>query len=260
LLNQKKITPAGLLNLFVVYIVWSSTYLAIRIGIRPGAGFEPFYFGGLRVLTAGLLLLLWGLVRRKKISLSKEDLITLAGSGFLLWIGGNGLVVWAEKQVDSGFAALILSSIPIWVVFIDTLIDSRISSMRVILSLFVGFLGILTLSFPLFINDVEADLLSIAALIIASISWSSGLVLQTRRPVALSQSISSGYQQLFGGIFFLLIAVLVQEPLPRPTPEAWLSLGYLIIFGSLIAFTSFVSALQLLPTRIVTTYAYVNPV
>ena len=118
----------------------------------------------------------------------------------------------------------------------------------------------MVLSFPVLTSGVRADLLSILAAVIASISWSSGLVLQTRNPVALNQGVSSGYQQLFGGIFYALIALVVGESLPSPTTQAWFAWGYLVVFGSLIAFTSFVTALQMLPTRLVTTYAYVNPV
>ena len=90
--KTKKVTPAGLANLFIVYFIWGSTYLAIRIGIRDGSGFEPFWFGGLRVLTAGILLILWGLLRGKNIRPSKKDLFVLAATGLLLWIGGNGLI------------------------------------------------------------------------------------------------------------------------------------------------------------------------
>ena len=258
--NGKKVTSAGLLNLLIVYLVWGSTYLAIRIGVRDGSGFEPFWFGGMRVITAGIILLTWGFVRGKKIRPTKKDLLVLAGSGFLFWIGGNGMVVWAEQQVDSGIAALIVATVPIWVALFDSLLDSRILSLKVILSLVVGFLGILVLSMPVLTSGTRANLWSILALFLASFSWASGLVLQTRRPVALSLGISSGIQQLFGGVFFILIALLVREPLPTPTVHAWLSWGYLVIFGSLIAFTSFVSVLQLLPTRLATTYAYVNPV
>ncbi len=258
--NDKKVTPAGLINLFIVYFIWGSTYLAIRVGIRTGSGFEPFGFGGLRVITAGIILLTWGLIRGKKIVPSKKDLLILAGSGFLLWIGGNGLVVWAEQQVDSSVAALVVASMPIWEAFINSLQDSRIPSIRVSLSLLIGFLGILILSKPVLSSGVRADLVSILALLLASFSWSLGLILQTRHPVDLSRSVSSGYQQLFGGIFFILIALIVREPLPHPTFQAWLAWGYLVLFGSVIAFTSFVSALQLLPTRIVTTYAYINPI
>lgn len=258
--NKRKVTPAGLIHLFVVYFVWGSTYLAIRIGIRSGAGFEPFWFGGMRVFTAGIILLGWGLIRGKNLRLSKKDLLILAGSGFLLWIGGNGLVVWAEQQVNSGIAALVVATVPIWVAFLDSIMDSRIPTLKVILSLIIGFLGIFILSLPVLTSGIRADLLSILALLLASLSWASGLVLQTRHPVALSRGVSSGYQQLFGGIFFALIALIVREPLPTPTTEAWLAWGYLVIFGSVIAFTSFVTALQILPTRLVTTYSYVNPV
>ena len=258
--DKRKVTPAGLINLFIVYLIWGSTYLAIRIGIRSGAGFEPFWFGGMRVFTAGIILLGWGLIRGKEIRPSKKDLLILMGSGFLLWIGGNGLVVWAEQQVNSGIAALVVATIPIWVAFLDSILDSRIPTLPVILSLIVGFLGIFILSLPVLTSGIRADLLSILALLLASFSWSAGLVLQTRHPVALSRGVSSGYQQLFGGIFFAVIALIVREPLPTPTTQAWLAWGYLVIFGSVIAFTSFVTALQILPTRLVTTYSYVNPV
>ncbi|NOQ40270.1 MAG: EamA family transporter [Anaerolineales bacterium] len=258
--DKRKVTPAGLVHLFIVYFVWGSTYLAIRIGIRSGAGFEPFWFGGMRVFTAGIILLGWGLIRGKNLRLSKKDLLILAGSGFLLWIGGNGLVVWAEQQVNSGIAALVVATIPIWVAFLDSILDSRIPTLPVILSLIVGFLGIFILSLPVLTSGIRADLLSILALLLASFSWSAGLVLQTRHPVALNRGVSSGYQQLFGGIFFAVIALIVREPLPTPTTQAWLAWGYLVIFGSVIAFTSFVTALQILPTRLVTTYSYVNPV
>jgi len=258
--DKRKVTPAGLIHLFIVYFVWGSTYLAIRIGIRSGAGFEPFWFGGMRVFTAGIILLGWGLIRGKEIRPSKKDLLVLMGSGFLLWIGGNGLVVWAEQQVNSGIAALVVATIPIWVAFLDSILDSRIPTLPVILSLIVGFLGIFILSLPVLTSGIRADLLSILALLLASFSWSAGLVLQTRHPVALNRGVSSGYQQLFGGIFFAVIALIVREPLPTPTTQAWLAWGYLVIFGSVIAFTSFVTALQILPTRLVTTYSYVNPV
>ena len=258
--DKRKVTPAGLIHLFIVYFVWGSTYLAIRVGIRSGAGFEPFWFGGMRVFTAGIILLGWGLLRGKNLRLSKKDLLILAGSGFLLWIGGNGLVVWAEQQVNSGIAALVVATVPIWVAFLDSILDSRIPTLKVILSLIIGFSGIFILSLPVFTSGIRADLLSILALLLASFSWASGLVLQTRHSVALNRGVSSGYQQLFGGIFFALIALIVQEPLPTPTTQAWLAWGYLVIFGSVIAFTSFVTALQILPTRLVTTYSYVNPV
>jgi drug/metabolite transporter (DMT)-like permease len=258
--TAKNVTPAGLIHLFIVYFVWGSTYLAIRVGIREGAGFGPFWFGGLRVLVAGTILILWGALRGRNVRPSKKDLLVLAATGLLLWIGGNGLVVIAERQIDSNLAALVVASTPIWVAMMDTIIDSQMPSGRVILFLIIGFLGIVTLSYPVLTSGVRADFLSVLAVFIASISWSAGLVLQTRKPVALDRGVSSGFQQLFGGVFFAIIALSIGETLPSPTTEAWMAWGYLVIFGSIIGFTSFVSALQILPTRLVTTYAYVNPV
>lgn len=258
--DNRKITPAGLVNLFSVYFIWGSTYLAIRIGIKEGSGFQPFWFGGLRVLAAGTILVLWGALRKKKFLPSRKDLLVLAASGFLFWIGGNGMVILAEQHLDSGLAALVVSTTPIWVALFESVLDKKMPSPLLIISLITGFGGIVVLSYPLLSSGIRADVLSILALLLASLSWSCGLVLQARKPVSVSRGVNSGYQQLFGGLFYALIALLVREPFPAPTQEAWMAWGYLVLFGSIIAFTSFVSALQLLPASLVTTYAYVNPV
>ncbi len=257
---ERKISRTGLAHLGVVYLVWGSTYLAIRIGVRPGAGFTPFIFGTMRVLPAGIILLLIGLLRKKSLRLNSRDFITLFLSGFFLWIGGNGLVVWSEQQVDSAVAALIVATVPIWVAGLDAVLDRKKPRLMLLGSLLVGFLGIVVLSMPVLLSGVRADLVSILTLVIASLSWSIGLTIQARRPVSVSRGVSSGFQQLFGGLLFFLIAWLGTESWTEPTLEAWGALFYLMIFGSILAFTSFVSVLQLLPTSIATTYAYVNPI
>ena len=257
---ERKISRTGLAHLGVVYLIWGSTYLAIRIGVRPGAGFTPFIFGTMRVLPAGLILLLIGLLRKKSLKLDRRDFLTLFLSGFFLWIGGNGLVVWSEQQVDSAVAALIVATVPIWVAGLDAVLDRSKPRLMLLGSLLIGFLGIIILSMPVLLSGVRADLVSILTLVVASLSWSIGLTIQARRPVSVSRGVSSGYQQLFGGLMFFLIAWLGTESWTAPTLEAWGALFYLIIFGSILAFTSFVSVLQLLPTSIATTYAYVNPI
>ncbi len=258
--ETRKVTPIGLINLFAVYLIWGSTYLAIRIGIKEGSGFQPFWFGGLRVLVAGTILVLLGALQKKKVIPTKNDLLILAASGLLFWIGGNGMVILAEQRLDSGLAALVVATTPIWVALFESLLDRKMPSLLMILSLITGFGGIVILSYPLLTSGVRADVLSILALFFASLSWSCGLVLQSRKPVSVSRGVNSGYQQLFGGLFYTLIALGMREPFPTPTQEAWIAWGYLVLFGSLIAFTAFVSALQLLPASLVTTYAYVNPV
>ncbi|MFX0145446.1 MAG: EamA family transporter [Candidatus Hodarchaeota archaeon] len=258
--ERSQIAPAGLLHLSIVYVIWSSTYLAIRIAVREGSGFPPFTLSMTRVLLAGTLLLILGVVRRKRIRPSREELVVLLGSGLLLWTGGNGLVTWAEQRADSGLAAMIVATVPIWTALIEAIIDRRLPTLRLMLALLVGFIGILLLSVPSLRSGIRADVLAILALLGAPITWAAGSVLQSRRAVALAPQVSAGYQSLIGGLGFLILVLVFREPKPAPTDQAWLAWGYLVLFGSVIAFTSFVQMLRLLPMNIAMTYAYVNPV
>lgn len=255
----QSVTWAGLLHLLVVYLVWGSTYLAIRVAVREGAGFPPFTLGASRVIIAGIVLLAWGIARRQRIRPTREELVVLLVSGILLWTFGNGLVIWAEQRIHSAYAALLVSSTPIWAAVIESLIDKRIPSWLLIVSLVVGFCGAGLLSVPILLGGTTADTFSVIALLLASFSWSLGSIYQNRHPVKLGARTSSAFQQLAGSIGFIVLIFLTAEPLPNPRPEAWWAWGYLVVFGSILAFTSFVMALRLLPTGIVFTYAYVNP-
>ncbi len=258
--TTRPITPAGLFHLLVIYVVWSSTYLAIRIAVRPGAGFAPFTMGLMRAGAATLILLAWAALARYRLRLTRREWAVLAGSGLLLWVGGNGLVMVAEQRADSGLAALIIASIPIWTAIIEAVIDRKSPSLFLMGSLLVGFSGIVALTLPVLQSGVRADILSILALIFASVSWAFGSLLQTRNPVDLKPQVSAAVQMLAGSVGFAMMAALFNEPRPAPIPEAWLAWGYLVVIGSVFAFTSYVTVLRLLPTNIVMTYAYVNPV
>lgn len=258
--NDKVLDPAGLGHLLVVYIVWSSTYLAIRLAVREGAGFPPFTLGYLRALPAGLILLAWGWLRHQRVRISWREAGLLAFSGTLLWLGGNGLVTFAEQRAESGLAALVVAATPIWTAIIDAILDREWPSGQLAAALLVGFGGIGVLTLPQISSGVEADVIAMAALIGATILWAIGSVAQARLPVNLSARVSAGYQMLFGAAGFVLVAALLGEPAPAPTSEAWWAYIYLVLIGSVLAFTSYVTALRVLPTRIVMTYAYVNPV
>jgi drug/metabolite transporter (DMT)-like permease len=258
--EQHGLDPVGLANLVIVYIVWSSTYLAIRYAVREGAGFPPFTLGFMRAALAGVLLLAWGWARRENLHLTRQEFFTLAASGLLLWLGGNGLVTFAEQRADSGLAALMVSATPISVALIEAVVDRRLPSFQLAMALLIGSSGIVVLTVPSLMSGVRADAVAILALLGAEFTWAIGSVLQARRPVKHTPRTSSAYQMAFGAIGFAIIALLRQEPWPTPTTEAWIAWGYLVIFGSLFAFTAYVTALRLLPTRIVMTYAYVNPV
>src|SRR5436190_1497996 len=109
---QRAVTLNGLAYLFVVYVAWSSTYLAIRIGVQEGSGFPPFIMAGCRFLAAGGVLLAWSALARKRLRITRQELPILVVSGLCLMLGGNGLVTWAEQHAHSGYAALVVGCTP----------------------------------------------------------------------------------------------------------------------------------------------------
>jgi drug/metabolite transporter (DMT)-like permease len=254
------VNARGLVHLLVVYIVWGSTYLGIRIAVRDGSGFPAFAMAGSRVFIAGLILLAWGALAKRKMRPTRQDVEMFAVCGLLLWLGGNGLVSWAEKRAESGYTALLVGSLPLWTTTLESFIDRRPPTLRLIGALLIGLSGIAVLNYPTLRHGSNADMLAAGALLLAVVSWGIGSVMQKRRPITLTGEVSSGYQLLFGSFFLVAASLIAGEPRPHPTTEAWWAWGYLVVFGSVIAFTSFVKALQLLPVHVVATYAYVNPV
>jgi drug/metabolite transporter (DMT)-like permease len=258
--SEREVNSTGLFFLFIVYLIWGSTYLAIRIAVQEGSGFPPFTMSGTRLLVAGLLLLLIALLRRKRIWPTRSEWPVLIGAGLLLWTGGNGLVVWAEQRAASGLAALVVGSSPLWAAIIESLLERQRPSPRLIGALLIGLLGIGLLSAPVLRSGIQADVLSLLALALAAISWAAGSVLQSRNPIQLDPQVSSAFQSLVGVLGFTALVLITREPRPQPTQEAILAWLYLVIFGSMIGFTAFVQVLKRLPINIAMTYAYVNPV
>ena len=257
-ITPRKINPTGLVHLAIVYVIWGSTYLAIRIAVRNG--FPPFALGATRILLAGSLLLLWGRLRGMRIRITKSEALTLSIAGLLLWPGANGLVSWAVQRADSSYAALLVAAVPIWMAVIDTILDRRWPSRRLAVSLSIGFLGVGLLSAPKLASAAATDAWAILALLAAPVSWAIGSSLQVRRPVGTTPLVSAGYLHLFGGAGFAVLWAFAGEPWPDPSWSAWGGWVFLVFIGSIVAFTSFVRILRLLPTGVAMTYAYVNPV
>jgi drug/metabolite transporter (DMT)-like permease len=181
-------------------------------------------------------------------------------SGLLLWVGGNGLVAWAERHADSGYAALVIGTTPMWPVFMESLLERKPPSLLLALSLLVGFSGLAVLVTPVIKQGLSVDVSSTAALLAAAMAWSGGSLLLQRRPPQTTTILISAYQHLFGGLGLAAVMLLTGEPWPQPTTMAWLGWTYLVIFGSLISFTSYLVAVRTLPISVVMTYAYINPV
>ena len=247
--------------LAVIYLVWGSTYLAMRIGVMPGSGFPPFALGAARLLLAGPILLFISKITGHSIKISKRDLIDCIVSGLLMWLTGHGLILWSEQYVDSSYAALIIGSSPVWVLIIESFLNSKYPRLRSILFILFGFIGVALLIFPKMKEGSPLNVVSTLLILIGTISWGAGSIYQQRRETGTISSFTrSAYQQLFAGIAFLIVSIGLREPFPTPTLSAWMAWLYLLIFGSVIAFTTYVKALKELPVQVVMTHAYVNPV
>ncbi|MFV2073458.1 MAG: DMT family transporter [Thermoanaerobaculales bacterium] len=251
---------AGLLNLSVTYVVWGSTYLAIRVAVREGAGWGPFWLGASRVMVAAVVLLLINALLGSRVRPTRRELTVIAVSGLLMWVGGNGSIMWAEQRVDSGLVALIVGSMPMWVALMEGFLDKQAPSLLTVGSLVAGFSGLVVLTLPMLRQGISGDFLGAAVVVFGTICWGVGSILLHRRPVGLKPTVLAGLQQLVGGFGFVAMIIIFREPIPTPTPEAWLAWGYLVLFGSLLAYTSFIYSLRLLPATIAMTYTYVNPV
>jgi drug/metabolite transporter (DMT)-like permease len=249
----------GWISLVIVYIVWGSTYLAIRIAVQPGAGFEPFTLVSIRLLFSGTLLFLVAFLSKQRIKIPRGERLGVLLPGVFLWLGGNGLVTWAEKTVASGYAALMIATTIIWVTVMEAVLDKKRLSLKITLALLIGFAGLVFLNVTSLGEHSNVDLPGMIALFFAPISWGIGTMIQKRRPTTLAPVVNSAYQQLIGGLSVFAMRMMLNEPPPTPTPAAWGALAYLIIFGSVFAFTAFIIAVKSLPMRIVMTYAYVNP-
>ncbi|RIH86427.1 putative inner membrane transporter YedA [Meiothermus luteus] len=257
-MKGKSLSRLGLLHLWVVYLVWSSTYLAFKVGVSNG--FAPFWMGATRFIPAALLLLLYARWQGFEIRLGGAEAGRLALSGAMLWLGGNGLILVATQYVPSGYVALMIATTPIWAALLEGLLERRRPPRLLVAGLSVGLAGIGLLNAPQLSEGAPDHLLAFLLLILSPLMWASGTLYTQRKSPHLRPEVVSGYQQLFAGLGFLLLSWTLGEDWGAPNPIGWAANLYLIVFGSLVAYTSYILAVRLLPLSLVTTYAYVNPV
>jgi drug/metabolite transporter (DMT)-like permease len=246
----------------VIYFVWGSTYLAIRVGVRE---VPPFLLAAMRFLVAGLALYGWMIARGER-SPSGRQWMSAFLLALLIFVLDYGLVFWAEQRVPSGVTAVMMATIPLFMASSEiTLLRTQRLTVRLALALLIGIGGVAVLmSHSLSLGGAPMDSAGAVALIIAAISWSVSSVLTRRLPLPASKVMSSGVQMLAGGMLLALTAAALGEVRNfRPwtvSREAWLSLLYLIVAGSIIAFTAYVWLIHHESPTKVGTYAYVNPV
>jgi len=251
-----------LLAFAVIYFVWGSTFLAIRIGVRE---VPPFLLAAMRFLVAGIVLYGWMLARGER-SPSARQWLSASLLAVLIFVLDYGLLFWAEQRVPSGVAAVMMATIPAFMTLAEiTILGTQRLTVRLGAALLVGMAGVAVLMSPgLNLSGAPIDATGAGALIVAAISWSVAAALSRKLPLPPSKVMSSGAQMLAGGVFLAFTAAGLGE-LHRFHPAtvsraAWLALLYLIVAGSIIGFTAYVWLIHhVSPTR-VGTYAYVNPV
>jgi drug/metabolite transporter (DMT)-like permease len=246
----------------IIYLVWGSTFLAIRVGVRE---VQPFVLAAMRFLVAGLVLYLWMIARGER-SPSGREWTSAFLLGILIFVLDYGLLFWAEQRIPSGIAAVMMATIPVFTALSEiVLLRTQRLTIRLALALLIGIGGVAVLmSRSLNLGGAPIDRAGAMALIIASMSWSVASALTRKLPLPPSKVMSSGVQMLAGGVLLALTAAALGEfRIFRPTTVslgAWLSLLYLIVAGSIIAFTAYVWLIHHESPTKVGTYAYVNPV
>ncbi len=250
-----------LLAFAAIYVIWGSTYLAIRFAIET---LPPFLMAGTRFLISGVMLYAWsrgrGAAKPERVHWKATAII-----GALLLLGGNGGVVWAEQRVASGLAALLVATLPVWMVTMEWARGGIRPTAGVFAGLALGLMGIGLLVGPgEFAGGVGADAVGAVVLVVASISWAAGSIYSRGAKLPPSPLLTTGMEMLAGGALLVLAGLATGElgrlDLAAASPKSWLALLYLILFGSLIGFTAYIWLLKVSTPAKVSTYAYVNPV
>ncbi len=251
-----------LLAFAIIYFIWGSTFLAIRIGVRE---VPPFLLAAMRFVVAGLVLYGWMLARGERSPRAREWMSAFL-LGLLIFVGDYGLLFWAERRVPSGVAAVMMATIPAFMAVAEIVIlRTQKLTLRLALALTIGFGGVGVLVSPaLNLGGDAIDATGAVALIFAAVSWAVASALNRKLPLPESKVMSSGAQMLAGGVLLAIAAAALGE-FRGFHPEAvsrgaWLSLLYLIVAGSIVGFTAYVWLLHHESPTKVGTYAYVNPV
>jgi drug/metabolite transporter (DMT)-like permease len=248
------------LSFFSIYIIWGSTYVLNKIAVSE---ISPLLLSATRFIIAGFLILIIAKILNYKLSISKKQIINSTIAGFLFLVYGNGVFVWALRYVDSSFAALLASTQPLFVLFLLRLIDGKKMQIKSIIGVFLGVLGMYLLINQKGISTHENSILGIFMILSCVLSWSYGSVFVSKANLPKNFFVSTGYQMLFSGIILLISSLLLNEVWILPTEltlKAQISLLLLVVFGSIIAFTSFNYLLKVVSPEKVATSAYVNPI
>ena len=246
----------------IIYFFWGSTFLAIRVGVRE---VPPLLLASMRFFIAGVVLFAW-LRLKGAPSPSRHEWVAASILAVCIFVLDYGLVFWAEQRVPSGITAVMLATIPVFMTLSEILfLRTQRLTFRLALALLVGIGGVgVLVSRSVSFGEAPIDRTGAVALVIAAMSWSVGSVLTRKLPLPASKAMSSGAQMLTGGILLALAAAIFGEfrgfHIHAVSRGAWFALAYLIVAGSVVAFTAYIWLIHHESPTKVGTYAYVNPV
>jgi drug/metabolite transporter (DMT)-like permease len=241
-----------------IYLIWGSTYLAIRYGIES---FAPYRMMGVRSLIAGSILYLWGR-RQSSERITSDHWRSAFVVGALFFLGGHGCLAWAEKRIPSGVASLLVATIPVWLALFEVWTGRIRLTSRLVLGLALGFGGVLLLTEPAELLPGESmDLVGALVVLASAASWATGTIVSRRLPLPRSSILSSGMSLLGGGSLLLAVSLAAGESAPSPE-ISWKSIAavaYLVVFGSIVGLVAYMWLLRNEAASKVGTYAFVNP-
>ena len=241
----------------VVYLVWGSTYLAIRVGVQT---LPPWLFAGVRFLAAGTLMLAYARLRGARLPVTRRDWTTITVTSLLMLVGGNGLVTWSEQWVESNQAALLVATSALWLAWIGTwgAQGERLNPLT-LLGLGLGFGGVAVLvKSGLSLQVAPAS--AYAALSLAPLTWAAGSVWSRRAPVSCPPVMTAALQMLIAGVVMTGAGLALGESARwTSSPRAMAALIYLVLFGSCLAYGAYLWLVHEVPPARLGTYAYVNP-
>ncbi|TVZ27936.1 drug/metabolite transporter (DMT)-like permease [Gillisia sp. Hel_I_86] len=249
-----------ILCFFSIYVIWGSTYLLNKIAVSELA---PFMLAAIRFITAGLLIFILCKFLGINLSITKKQLKNTIIVGFLFLTFGNGFVVWALRFVDSGFAALEISAQPLIVLFLLRILQGKKIKTMSLIGVGMGIIGMFLLVSQKQIISDKNSLIGMGMIFLCLLSWAYGSIFVGKADLPTNYFVNTGYQMFFGGIMLMLVSFMVGESWSLPTTwsgEVQLSMILLILFGSIVAFTSFNYLLKVVSPEKVATSTYVNPI
>lgn len=259
-MKGNKNTTLIILAFFAIYVIWGSTYLLNKIAVDE---IPPFFLAGIRFVTAGILIFGIAALTGKSIRISKKQFLNSVFLGFLFLSFGNGVVVWALKFVDSNFAALEISAQPLVILLMMWILQGKKIQPMSLLGVFLGMIGIYLLVSQKNILEQENAILGMLMIFAAMLSWAYGSLFVAKADLPKNYFVNTGYQMLTGGIMLFVLSLVFQEAWSLPgswSTEVQWSMILLVIFGSIVAFTSFNFLLKVVSPEKVATNTYVNPI